>query len=144
MLRLSCWIIIIQSARQLLFSALEWCLLYQSREMGTPSWLMTMQFCDIACSTAADFVGCDVQTKDGMKMGKSLGNVLEPGPLVAAYGHDAVRFFFLKEVIFGQVSTRQCHSHLCFIKSSAAAKRGRPKPFSLHSLTRDLVACGAV
>ncbi|KAK9856863.1 hypothetical protein WJX84_009314 [Apatococcus fuscideae] len=41
-------------------------------------------------------------TKDGMKMGKSLGNILEPGPLVAAYGHDAVRFFFLKEVIFGQ------------------------------------------
>ena len=46
---------------------------------------------------------CAAQTKDGMKMGKSLGNILEPGPLVEAYGHDAVRFFFLKEVIFGQV-----------------------------------------
>ena len=59
---------------------------------------------DVGCNTQADIARCDVQTKDGMKMGKSLGNVLEPGPLVAAYGHDAVRFFFLKEVIFGQVS----------------------------------------
>lgn len=41
-------------------------------------------------------------TKDGLKMGKSLGNVLDPGALVAAYGADAVRFFFLKEVDFGQ------------------------------------------
>ena len=37
-------------------------------------------------------------------MGKSLGNVLDPVALVAAYGADAVRFFFLKEVDFGQVS----------------------------------------
>ena len=35
-------------------------------------------------------------------MGKSLGNVLEPGPLVRAYGADAVRLFFMKEVPFGQ------------------------------------------
>ncbi|KAK9837446.1 hypothetical protein WJX81_003493 [Elliptochloris bilobata] len=41
-------------------------------------------------------------TKDGLKMGKSLGNVLEPGPLVRAYGSDAVRLFFTKEVLFGQ------------------------------------------
>lgn len=36
-------------------------------------------------------------------MGKSVGNVLDPVALVAAYGADAVRFFFLKEVDFGQV-----------------------------------------
>lgn len=36
-------------------------------------------------------------------MGKSLGNVLDPVALVQAYGADAVRFFFLKEVDFGQV-----------------------------------------
>ncbi|EIE27159.1 methionyl-tRNA synthetase [Coccomyxa subellipsoidea C-169] len=41
-------------------------------------------------------------TKDGMKMGKSLGNILEPRKLLAAYGSDAVRFYFLKEVVFGQ------------------------------------------
>lgn len=38
-----------------------------------------------------------------MKMGKSLGNVLDPVALVTAYGADAVRFFFLKEVDFGRV-----------------------------------------
>lgn len=41
-------------------------------------------------------------TKDGLKMGKSLGNVLEPGALVGAYGADAVRYYFMREVAFGQ------------------------------------------
>ncbi|KAK6933201.1 Methionyl/Leucyl tRNA synthetase [Dillenia turbinata] len=40
-------------------------------------------------------------TKDGMKMGKSLGNTLEPNDLVCEFGSDAVRYFFLKEVEFG-------------------------------------------
>ncbi|KAJ4971655.1 hypothetical protein NE237_004754 [Protea cynaroides] len=40
-------------------------------------------------------------TKDGMKMGKSLGNTLEPNDLVHRFGSDAVRYFFLKEVEFG-------------------------------------------
>lgn len=42
-------------------------------------------------------------TKDGLKMGKSLGNVLEPTALVRAYGPDAVRYYFLREIVFGQV-----------------------------------------
>ena len=41
-------------------------------------------------------------TKDGLKMGKSLGNVLEPSALVDAYGADAVRYYFMREVSFGQ------------------------------------------
>ena len=36
-------------------------------------------------------------------MGKSLGNVLEPTALVGAYGADAVRYYFLREIAFGQV-----------------------------------------
>ncbi|KAK9139730.1 hypothetical protein Scep_009411 [Stephania cephalantha] len=40
-------------------------------------------------------------TKDGMKMGKSLGNTLEPKDLVNRFGSDAVRYFFLREVEFG-------------------------------------------
>ncbi|GAV76088.1 tRNA-synt_1g domain-containing protein [Cephalotus follicularis] len=40
-------------------------------------------------------------TKDGMKMGKSLGNTLEPKELVQNFGSDAVRYFFLKEIEFG-------------------------------------------
>lgn len=41
-------------------------------------------------------------TKDGLKMGKSLGNVLDPVALVDAYGSDAVRYYFMREVPFGQ------------------------------------------
>ncbi|XP_047327885.1 methionine--tRNA ligase, chloroplastic/mitochondrial [Impatiens glandulifera] len=40
-------------------------------------------------------------TKDGMKMGKSLGNTIEPNDLVNRFGSDAVRYFFLREVEFG-------------------------------------------
>ena len=42
-------------------------------------------------------------TKDGLKMGKALGNVLDPIALVAAYGADAIRYYFMKEIHFGQV-----------------------------------------
>lgn len=34
-------------------------------------------------------------------MGKSLGNTLEPNELVQKFGADAVRYFFLREVEFG-------------------------------------------
>jgi len=38
----------------------------------------------------------------GEKMSKSLGNVVSPADLIAAYGLDPVRYFFLREVPFGQ------------------------------------------
>ena len=38
----------------------------------------------------------------GEKMSKSVGNVVSPASLVAAYGVDPVRYFFLREVPFGQ------------------------------------------
>ncbi|MGL4396432.1 MAG: methionine--tRNA ligase [Hyphomicrobium sp.] len=38
----------------------------------------------------------------GEKMSKSVGNVVDPFDLVAAYGRDQVRYFFLREVMFGQ------------------------------------------
>ena len=41
-------------------------------------------------------------TKDGQKMGKSLGNTLDPFDLVSRYGSDAVRYYFLKEIEFGR------------------------------------------
>ncbi len=41
-------------------------------------------------------------TKDGQKMGKSLGNTLDPFDLVERYGADAVRYYFLKETEFGR------------------------------------------
>ena len=41
-------------------------------------------------------------TKEGRKMGKSLGNTLDPVELVNRFGADAVRYYFLKEIEFGQ------------------------------------------
>lgn len=41
-------------------------------------------------------------TKDGQKMGKSLGNVLDPFDLAERYGADAVRYYFLKEIELGR------------------------------------------
>lgn len=41
-------------------------------------------------------------TKDGLKMGKSLGNTIEPRDLVSKFGPDAVRYYFLKEIEFGR------------------------------------------
>lgn len=41
----------------------------------------------------------------GEKMSKSVGNVLDPFNLVAAYGVDQLRYFFLREVPFGQDGT---------------------------------------
>jgi len=38
----------------------------------------------------------------GEKMSKSVGNVIDPFDLVKAYGADPLRYFFLREVPFGQ------------------------------------------
>jgi methionyl-tRNA synthetase len=40
-------------------------------------------------------------TVNGEKMSKSLGNVVDPAGLVQTYGLDAVRFFLMREVPFG-------------------------------------------
>ncbi|MEM8606498.1 MAG: methionine--tRNA ligase [Myxococcota bacterium] len=41
-------------------------------------------------------------TVNGEKMSKSLGNFLPPGPLVEAFGSDVLRYYFMREVGFGQ------------------------------------------
>ncbi len=41
-------------------------------------------------------------TKDNQKMGKSLGNTLDPVALVEQYGSDAVRYYFIKAIEFGK------------------------------------------
>jgi methionyl-tRNA synthetase len=40
-------------------------------------------------------------TRDGKKMSKSIGNVVDPNEMVDAYGPDAFRYFVLREVPFG-------------------------------------------
>ncbi len=41
-------------------------------------------------------------TKDGEKMGKTTGNIIDPYELIKEFGTDAVRFFFLREIGFGK------------------------------------------
>ena len=40
-------------------------------------------------------------TRDGRKMSKSLGNVIDPNDIAETYGADAFRYFLLREVPFG-------------------------------------------
>jgi len=41
-------------------------------------------------------------TMDGQKISKTLGNVIDPVELAQKYGQDAVRYFLLREIPFGQ------------------------------------------
>lgn len=41
-------------------------------------------------------------TTDNQKISKSLGNVIDPNDWVAKYGSDAVRYFLMREVSYGQ------------------------------------------
>jgi methionyl-tRNA synthetase len=40
--------------------------------------------------------------RDGVKIGKSTGNAIDPVALVERYGADAIRYYFLKEIEFGR------------------------------------------
>lgn len=58
-------------------------------------------------------------TKDGEKISKSLGNVIDPVELVEKYGVDQTRFFLMSEVTFGSdgdftddAMIRKCNSNL--------------------------------
>lgn len=62
-----------------------------------PAMLMSAE-----CPLPGRVFGHGFLTKDGQKMGKSLGNTLDPVDLVHRYGSDAVRYYFLKEIEFGR------------------------------------------
>ncbi len=46
-------------------------------------------------------IGHGFLTKDNLKMGKSLGNIIDPDKLVKDYGIDSVRWYLLKDFKFG-------------------------------------------
>ncbi len=51
--------------------------------------------------TPKKVLGHGFLTRDGMKMGKSIGNVLDPSILLSKYGEDRVRWFLLKDINLG-------------------------------------------
>ena len=66
--------------------AVSWPAMLMSAEMPIPDRLFAHGFL----------------TKDGQKMSKSLGNIIDPVDLVTRYGSDAIRYYFLKEIEFGR------------------------------------------
>ncbi|NJL82800.1 MAG: methionine--tRNA ligase [Chloroflexaceae bacterium] len=63
-------------------------------------------------------------TKDGQKMGKSLGNTLDPFDLVNRYGADAVRYYFLKEIEFGRDGDFSEHRFVTVLNADLANDLG--------------------
>jgi methionyl-tRNA synthetase len=41
-------------------------------------------------------------TKDGTKMGKTLGNIIDPIALAESFGAESVKYYFLREIVFGR------------------------------------------
>ena len=50
-------------------------------------------------------VGGFLMAHDGQKMSKSLGNVVDPFEMAKKYGADAVRYYLLKDTVYGQDSS---------------------------------------
>ena len=63
-------------------------------------------------------------TKDGEKMGKTTGNIIDPYELINEFGTDAVRFYFLKEVAFGKDGDYTRQSFINRINSDLANNLG--------------------
>ncbi|MEE3717049.1 methionine--tRNA ligase [Tumidithrix elongata RA019] len=68
------------------FHAIYWPAMLMSAELAIPERVF----------------GHGLLTKDGLKMGKTMGNVIDPYDLVKRFGADAVRYYFLKEIEFGR------------------------------------------
>src|SRR5271166_6614165 len=76
----------------------------------------------------------------GEKMSKSVGNVVSPASLVAAYGLDPVRYFFLREVPFGQDGNYSHEAIVRRINADLANDIGNLAQRSLAMIARN---CGA-
>ncbi|HVZ14328.1 MAG TPA: methionine--tRNA ligase, partial [Bauldia sp.] len=77
----------------------------------------------------------------GEKMSKSVGNVVDPFALVETYGRDAVRYFFLRDVPFGQDGSYSHEAIQHRINSDLANGLGNLAQRSLSMIHRN---CGGV
>ena len=74
----------------------------------------------------------------GEKMSKSVGNVIDPFALADAYGVDQLRYFFLREVPFGQDGNYSHEAIVNRINADLANDLGNLAQRSLSMVTRQL------
>ena len=74
----------------------------------------------------------------GQKMSKSVGNVIDPFALADAYGVDQLRYFFLREVPFGQDGTYSHEAIVNRINADLANDLGNLAQRSLTMIARQL------
>src|SRR5690606_8149899 len=76
----------------------------------------------------------------GEKMSKSVGNVVDPFEMAKFYGVDAIRFYFLREVPFGQDGSYSHESIVNRINADVANDLGNLAQRSLSMVNKH---CGA-
>jgi methionyl-tRNA synthetase len=76
----------------------------------------------------------------GEKMSKSVGNVADPFDMVAAYGVDPLRYFFMREVSFGQDGNYSHESIVARINADLANDLGNLAQRSLTMIARQFEA----
>ncbi|WP_127089619.1 methionine--tRNA ligase [Aquabacter cavernae] len=74
----------------------------------------------------------------GEKMSKSVGNVVDPFDLVSAYGVDPVRYFFLREVSFGQDGSYSHEAIVLRMNADLANDLGNLAQRSLSMIAKNL------
>ena len=84
----------------------------------------------------------------GEKMSKSVGNVISPAELVSRYGVDQVRYFFLREVPFGQDGNYSHEAIIARINADLSNDLGNLAQRSLSMIAKNCDAkvpvCGAL
>jgi methionyl-tRNA synthetase len=74
----------------------------------------------------------------GEKMSKSLGNVVDPGDLVGAFGVDALRYFLLRDVSFGQDGSYSAEAIVTRVNAELANSFGNLAQRTLSFIAKNL------
>lgn len=75
-------------------------------------------------------------TKDGMKMGKTLGNIIDPIALSERFGAESVKFYFLREIVFGKDGDFTQESFILRLNSDLANNLGNLLSRSLKLINK--------
>ena len=73
----------------------------------------------------------------GEKMSKSVGNVVDPNDLVRAFGVDALRYFLLREVTFGQDGSYSAEAIIARVNADLANSFGNLAQRTLSFIARN-------